>query len=205
MVNDLKDPIEPKVEPKKDRTTLIVLVVLLFLFISLGVSTYFVYQNLKAKKEQYLNSIQNLDQKQIENSTYSLNTEIKNLVDQRKYDEAFSKIIALSQDVQPELLYYGSFNANQNRDFEAALKFGLKLIELAPNDNLNQSAIGWSYVNLGEYQKAEEHLLKSIELDPNHPWPHNNLGVLYEKLGKFDLAEKKYKEWLNCYMEINKL
>jgi serine/threonine protein kinase len=63
----------------------------------------------------------------------------------------------------------------------------------------NLSAVDWynkgfSYANLGLFEKAEEAYRSAIRLRPNHADTHNNLGILLGNLKRIAEAEREYRE-----------
>jgi tetratricopeptide (TPR) repeat protein len=53
--------------------------------------------------------------------------------------------------------------------------------------------LGWIYLDLGEFQKAEKTLMTAIDIEPMWPSPHNNLARIYLAQGRQKEAVEKYE------------
>jgi len=111
-----------------------------------------------------------------------------------KSAESYEKVLELSKDdvssfVRPIWLYI---------DFIGQPEKALKLAETAaltfPESAMSYNLLGWSYVGLEDYEKAERNLQKSIELDPNLAAAYYNLGHLYELQNRNNLAMEAYQQ-----------
>ncbi|MCX7910533.1 MAG: tetratricopeptide repeat protein [Endomicrobia bacterium] len=83
----------------------------------------------------------------------------------------------------------------KERQFDMAIQYYLKAIELNPNSYA-------AYNNLGnimfyiDRKKAIEYYLKSIDINPNQVDARINLGITYYLEGKLDLASQQFNEVL---------
>lgn len=59
---------------------------------------------------------------------------------------------------------------------------------LYPTPHLLHNNLGWAFLHLAEYDRAEEHLKSAVFLKPKMCLAHNNLGLLYARTGRGDLA-----------------
>ena len=76
------------------------------------------------------------------------------------------------------------------KDYELALRDGLKAISLIDNDDISlqiaYNDIGYTYSKKGDLLNAEIYLRKAIEIDESEPFQFNNLGLVLAKIGKVD-------------------
>ena len=104
-------------------------------------------------------------------------------------------------------------NYSFREDFATALNY-LKKAEhlnqkLAKKNNYILGDLGRIYLNLGEYEQAEQYLKRSLELvqkeNPNNnriATYHTNLGVLYADTKRYQAAENSYKKAIEKNIEI---
>lgn len=75
---------------------------------------------------------------------------------------------------------------------------GLELSEIALQNNqesaMAQNLMGWSYISLGQYEEALDHLEFALDIDPELPAAHLNLGILYKEQEEYDRAKEYFKE-----------
>jgi Flp pilus assembly protein TadD len=64
--------------------------------------------------------------------------------------------------------------------------------QLAPGDPDVQASLGWSYYQLGQYDRAYETLNDAISLDPHHPRARYDWGVVLEYFGDRTGASDAY-------------
>lgn len=67
----------------------------------------------------------------------------------------------------------------QAEDWEGAISWFSKLLEVDPTDLHALTDVGTASMNLGRYLDAEEGFLKVLELDPEDAQAHYNVGFLY--------------------------
>jgi len=70
------------------------------------------------------------------------------------------------------------------------------MLTLTPKSALVHNNLGTEYDQLGELDKAVEHLRKSIEYKPNYADAHGNLGSVLASLGKVDEAMSHFRHAL---------
>ena len=73
-------------------------------------------------------------------------------------------------------------NAFENKDFDSAIIYFTKAIELDPNYAITYNNRGEAYSNLEQYPEALVDYTKAIELDPNYAIAYNNRGEAYSNL-----------------------
>ena len=76
------------------------------------------------------------------------------------------------------------------KDFAGAIQQLNKAAAETPKDADVQNLLGYSYRNLGQYDKAMEHYQLALQLDPRHRGAHEYIGELYLKMDQPAEAEK---------------
>ena len=76
------------------------------------------------------------------------------------------------------------------KDFAGAIQQLNKAAAETPKDADVQNLLGYSYRNLGQFDKAMEHYQLALQLDPRHRGAHEYLGELYLKMDQPTEAEK---------------
>ncbi len=79
---------------------------------------------------------------------------------------------------------------------EAIEKFK-KAIEIDATFALPYANIGLVYMNMGEYEKAEQFFLEALEREPENPETHYNIAVTNYRLGKKNEALNHYEAFIN--------
>ncbi len=82
----------------------------------------------------------------------------------------------------------------QEGDYQGGLKELLGAADLAPESVSIQSAIGYTYQGLRNFDKAVLHYKKALELKPDNPEVQNNLGSVYGQMGKDEEAIALFKK-----------
>lgn len=94
-----------------------------------------------------------------------------------------------------------------NGDYEVAIGYYNKAIELSPNFFEGYRRIAIAYMNVNKYDKALECYQKVIELNPDFPEIYNNVGNTYMKKNEYYKAIEYYKKAIekkNDYYEAFK-
>lgn len=81
----------------------------------------------------------------------------------------------------------------RQKNHAAAIGICEKRIRDNGKDVVAYDLLGWIYVDLGEFQKAEKTLMTAIDLEPMWPSPHNNLARIYLAQGRYKEAVEKYE------------
>lgn len=75
----------------------------------------------------------------------------------------------------------------ENSDFNHALPYYKKAVDLAPNESLIRIGLARTYINIGgdaNLKKAEDNLQQSIYLEKDNAFAWNQMAILDDKLGK---------------------
>lgn len=85
-------------------------------------------------------------------------------------------------------------NFIQKADYEKALDYFEKALDLCPNDISLLNNIGFTYGEMKKYDKAIETYEKSLKIKPSHANTWNGLALSYKKLGKYEDAIRACKK-----------
>ena len=85
-------------------------------------------------------------------------------------------------------------NAFFTKNFNKAIKYYLKTIELRPNDAHAYNNLGNSYKEIKNYSKAINAFQNAIILKPDYASAHYNLGIVYQKNKNFEIALDSYRK-----------
>ncbi|PAY20307.1 hypothetical protein CKO51_06575 [Rhodopirellula sp. SM50] len=94
------------------------------------------------------------------------------------------------QEVPASVLTDEGWKAWRTQDTRKALKSFLSAVDLEPENQSARNGLGWTYVHLGEYDKA---ITEFKKIDPDSPVQGaalNGIGQSLLALGKLDEAEK---------------
>ena len=80
------------------------------------------------------------------------------------------------------------YNAAENKEYDKAISYYLRAIELDPDDAAAYYNLGIAYDNQGNYTKAIESYEKAIELDPDSADAYNNRAIIYYSKEEYDKA-----------------
>lgn len=83
---------------------------------------------------------------------------------------------------------------SKKENYEEAIKYYKKAIEIDPNFAFAYDNIGISYRKLGDYNKAIIYYKKSLKIDPNGITPLQNIAVVYQYTKEFEKAIKAYEK-----------
>lgn len=100
---------------------------------------------------------------------------------------------AISKNIAAEYREKG-FQAQQNGDFDTALSYYQKAVQLDPRYAAAFNDLGVMYELRGRLDLAEQNYLRAIEWDPNYLATYYNLASFYEKKGRPLLALYYWKK-----------
>ena len=94
------------------------------------------------------------------------------------------------------LLDKGSERAKRG-EYQKAVGIFSRVLELDPSNIEARRNLGMAFMELGELEKAREHLIEAATLDPNDAWSYVVLGnILARDENKWDAAENFYRRAL---------
>jgi len=131
--------------------------------------------------------------------------EAKSDADQLRLTKAYNK----ETDILSATEWFNKgYNAGVNKEYDKAISFFLRVIELNPDNFNTYYNLGKSYGEQGNFPKAIEFYEKSIELDPDYAWAYNDLGFAYYNQGNITKAIQLYEKSLeidpdNAFIYIN--
>ncbi len=111
--------------------------------------------------------------------------------------------IALKPDCWSPIKKAVAFREQKN--FNAALE-QIELHNQCDKSKIRMSYyyhLGWTYSDMGEYQRAIDAFSEGLKTDPNFPFAYWRRGLTYEKLGKTIEAQADYKKAYTLGMESN--
>ena len=110
-------------------------------------------------------------------------------------DTGLAKATAIANG---ELPWQADFEAGKKAyadgNYEKAINFMTKVIEVEPEKVSAYNYRGRAYYNLGEYEKAIANYDESIRLNPESAIIYNNRGRAYYNLGEYEKAIANYDE-----------
>ena len=89
--------------------------------------------------------------------------------------------------------YLGAAYMGQDENDKAIVEFN-KVLAIDANYPPVYNLMGYTYVDKGDYVKAEEAFKNYIRLLPEEANPHDSLADLYTKLGRYDDAIAEYRQ-----------
>lgn len=90
--------------------------------------------------------------------------------------------------------YLGYMFIEQNKDFDRAIGYIKKALEIEPNNGAFLDSLGWAYFKIGKIEEAIVNLEKAAELIPTDSDIREHLGYAYFKKGG-DFSLKAVSEW----------
>jgi tetratricopeptide (TPR) repeat protein len=110
-------------------------------------------------------------------------------------DAAFSakgqKVATASANTASKTLKMAQFHTTR-REFKEAIELWTKLAESKPYA-LAEANLGWSYLQMGDKQKAQKHINRSIQLNPRTIEGYRYLGYFLMGEGKVPDAIKAFR------------
>lgn len=92
----------------------------------------------------------------------------------------------------PWVLRMQGDRAREQADYEAALDFYDRVLELDPGAVDIHNMKGYTYLAMGRYEDAVQSLQRYAFYSPDQPNPHDSLGEAYFATGRFDEATKEF-------------
>jgi tetratricopeptide (TPR) repeat protein len=88
----------------------------------------------------------------------------------------------------------GSIYADEKREYDEAIEYFKKAIELDSQGVSAYNNLGNAYYNKKEYDRAIDYFKKAIELDPKNKYAYTLLGYVYSDKDQYDKAIECYKK-----------
>ena len=115
----------------------------------------------------------------------------KSDADQLRLTKAYNK----ETDVLSAVDWFNKgYNAQLNKEYDKAISFYLRVIELNPDYAKAYNNLGVAYKNQGNTTKAIQLYEKAIELNPDYADAYYNLGVAYKDQGNLIKAIQNYEK-----------
>ncbi|MBK6772723.1 MAG: tetratricopeptide repeat protein [Ignavibacteria bacterium] len=95
--------------------------------------------------------------------------------------------------------FYKGYNADENGNYQDAIDYFTKFINLFPDKKEGYYNRGTIYFNLKEYSKAISDYNSAIEINPVDAEAYNNRGIVYKNQKEYNKAISDY----NKAIEIN--
>jgi len=105
-----------------------------------------------------------------------------------------SEVVRIGGDVRRD--YQDAMSLLQTDQLESGAALLETVIERAPEVTIPHIDLGMAYVQLGEFDKAEESFRSALSLAPKHPVVLNELGILLRRTGRFGAARSSYEQAL---------
>jgi superkiller protein 3 len=119
--------------------------------------------------------------KKIRDELKNVKNENEKLKKQKQYNKQ-SKILTAEE-------YFQKGNiASENEEYNEAIFYYQKSIEINPQSNEAYYNMGFAYQNKGNYNRAIECYEKSIEINPQYDDAYTNMGLAYVKKGNDNKA-----------------
>ncbi|MFX0202661.1 MAG: tetratricopeptide repeat protein, partial [Candidatus Hodarchaeota archaeon] len=113
---------------------------------------------------------------------------------QKEYLDKLLELFPSDKRVQHLAGQYFNF---RERDFETALKYYQRVIELDKTYAPVYNSIGYLHLLLGNYKEAEKAFVEQIKLMSDRPNPYDSYAELLVRMGRYDESIEQYKKALN--------
>ncbi len=97
---------------------------------------------------------------------------------------------SLSESIRRRVNFFEAYTTRasfymETQNFNGALADYIRASEINPTLAEMKGNIGYCYIKLEEWERAEKALKEAIEIDPENAMSLNNLGYLYSRIGKY--------------------
>ncbi len=89
------------------------------------------------------------------------------------------------------------YDANENKEYDKAISFLLRAIELKPDNVGAYYNMGIAYGKQNNYTKAIQSFQKAIKVDPDYASAYNNMGLDYKAQGDYTKAIQSFEKPLS--------
>ena len=158
-----------------------------------------------ADKEKFLETVRKTVE--IERETARINAELNSL--KQKYKNASAgeraEINAKLKDNEKiftvTTLKEQAYIANYQGNFDQAIEYCYKVIDIDPNSFETWNNLGYAYTYQGNLDKAVECYSRAIELNQNYATAEINIGSVYDSMKNYDKAIEHYQKALGIAPE----
>ncbi|MCF8374268.1 MAG: tetratricopeptide repeat protein [Bacteroidales bacterium] len=136
-----------------------------------------------------------LDDEDIKNVA-SINEKFEKISDDKQLEYAIQQLIddEYSKIKKANIEFQTGFNMLDLREFDEAIKYLKRAIDLNPDFVSAYDLLGRAYFNINKYEDAIEYYSKLIEIDPNYLYVYNNIGAAYLQINKYGDAIRFFKK-----------
>ena len=118
-----------------------------------------------------------------------------------KYDNtgaaaAADSLLRFYPDEKEGYLFRGNMAEELNKDYDTAVRYYQKAVDADSGYAQAVMSLGYAYSNLGDQQRAIEHMQRYIELAPDAADPRASYGDLLVRAGRYDDALTQYQKSL---------
>ncbi|MEE8585607.1 MAG: tetratricopeptide repeat protein [Acidobacteriota bacterium] len=110
--------------------------------------------------------------------------------------QAYRELLGLYPFETEARFWLGVVFGETRRPQEAIEEFET-LTRLEPGLHVVWNSLGFRYMEIGDFGRAEMALRRFAELEPDAANPHDSLGELYRRQGRLDLAAQEYETALS--------
>lgn len=103
--------------------------------------------------------------------------------------------------IKNQAYYELGYKASKEGNYEAAIEYYKKAIEVMPNDADSYNSIGNNLSKMKLYNESIKYFDKCLEISPNHEKAHKNKAISYMSMGLNRLARKELNEHIRIYSE----
>jgi tetratricopeptide (TPR) repeat protein len=111
-------------------------------------------------------------------------------------EEIYRQILSVAPN-HADALHLLGIAASQQNNYELAVTYILRAIELNPNDAVYHSNLGNIYRAQGKQHEAIESCRRALAINPDLADAHNNLGASLKALGRLDEAMSCFRRALD--------
>ncbi|MHA2032652.1 MAG: tetratricopeptide repeat protein, partial [Candidatus Kariarchaeaceae archaeon] len=90
----------------------------------------------------------------------------------------------------------GDYYHNFKSDFDSAIVFYGKILDLDPNDKYTLNIMGYVYLKKKDYAKALEYLQRYADVAPNEWNPYDSMGDVYRRMRDYTKSIEMYEKAL---------
>ena len=135
---------------------------------------------------------------------YNYGIFLEKIGEQENAMSTMQAVLVLEPDNGPALNYVGYTWADKGVNFEKALEYIKKAVELMPDDGYVRDSLGWVHFKMGNISQAVIELEKASAMVEDDPIIHEHLGDAYLQAKELEKALASYKEAYRLYEDQEK-